>query len=162
MNKKLEQDLSRHLDGELPPGRAGTLQRALEESDSLERAHADMREIGDLLRAQEVPEGKPAEVVWSDVQRAIRLQQSDDSGQHWILGSRLKWAAAIMIVGFVALGLAVLQSGVPQVAAAPVEVEWVDTEVPGATTMVYQDDETGLTVIWMMEEDTDTDGNVGT
>ena len=162
MNKKLEQDLSRYLDGELPPERSDMLKHALAESDSLERAHADMREIGDLLRAQGVPDGKPAEVAWSDVQRAIRLAGADDPGPARILGSRLTWAAAIMSVGFVALGLAVLQSGVTRVAAAPVEVEWVDTEVPGATTMVYQDEETGLTVIWMMEEDTDTDGNVGT
>ena len=84
-----------------------------------------------------------------------------DTGQE-ILGSRLKWAAAIMTLVFLGLGIAVLRHGPSAMASSPAEVEWVSTEVPGATTMVYQDEETGLTVIWMMEEDADENGNVDT
>ena len=36
MSRKLERELSRYLDGELPPERADALQRALAESDPLD------------------------------------------------------------------------------------------------------------------------------
>lgn len=162
MKDKLSKDLSRFRDGELPHSRAEALRRAVEDSPELRRLENEFRDIGEQLRELDVPAGKPAEVAWSDVQRGLRLQDSDAEGGAGILGSRLKWAAAIMSTVFIALGLAVMQAGTVTATVGPAEVEWVSTEVPGASTMVYQDEETGLTVIWMMEEDTDENGNVDT
>ncbi len=34
---------------------------------------------------------------------------------------------------------------------AATEVEWVETSLPGATPMVYEDKESGFTVIWIVE-----------
>ncbi len=41
------------------------------------------------------------------------------------------------------------------------DVEWVETELAGATPMVYQDTETGWTVIWVLapEEDDEHAGS---
>ena len=38
-------------------------------------------------------------------------------------------------------------------AAVPAVVESVETDLPGAMTMVYQDKDTGLTVIWVQESE---------
>lgn len=162
MKPNREQVLSRYLDGELSPGQEEELRHALSESGDLEQLDAEFREIGNLLREQEIPPGMPGEVAWSDIRRTLRLRETAGEAGIGILGSRLKWAAAMMTLVFVLLGLAVMRTRNTLVAVSPAEVEWVDTDVPGATTMVYQDDETGLTVIWMMEEETDEHGNVKT
>ena len=46
-------------------------------------------------------------------------------------------------------------------AAPGVEVEWAETELPGAATMVYHDEETGLTVIWLVEGEEADEANAG-
>ena len=72
---------------------------------------------------------------------------------------RFRWAAglAVLVVGTV-LGLSawrVLDGRTPVwVMTDPVEspanrVEWVVAEIPGATTMIYTDTETDMTVIWL-------------
>ena len=33
-------------------------------------------------------------------------------------------------------------------------IDWAETEVPGASTMVYQDEESGLAVVWVIDEGT--------
>ena len=41
------------------------------------------------------------------------------------------------------------------------EVEWVETNIPDAMAMVYEDAETGLTVIWVDVPNQENDGPVG-
>ncbi len=150
--------LSRFLDGDLSPREMEAFESRLAESPELQTLKTDFEAVGQAVREVPTPAGPTPEAAWADVQRRMRLEgdapsKAEDAG-FW--GSRLGWASAMMTVVLVALGIWIGTSrpGVPEVAAAePAVVEWVETELPGAMTMVYQDDDTGLTVIWVQEDE---------
>lgn len=67
-------------------------------------------------------------------------------------------AAAIAIVGTVSwLGL----RPETNVSFEPNVVEFVATDIPGASTYIYPDEETGWTVVWVDSDPTDTDSTQG-
>ena len=148
--------ISRYLDGELPLPRRDQIARELETSGEARRIKADFEAIGERLRETPVPEARPAEAVWADVRREIRLTRMDRGPESWVFGSRVQWVGAMMVAVLVGLtiwsGIRAIDPSAPASFGSTVaEVEWMETDVPGATTMLYQDEETGLTVIWMME-----------
>ena len=145
--------ISRFMDGDLTPSERARLEQELARSPDLYRIQMDYHKLGELLREQEVPIGQTPEAAWADIRRSIRLEQSESKARSVMPGSRLKWVVAMGSVVFVILGGGILRILSSATIEQVTEVEWVETEVPGAMTMVYQDDETGLTVIWMMEED---------
>ena len=154
MNRKLQRDVSRLRDGQLGPRRAGAVRRALAESAELAGLEATFREIGDRVRDQPVSGGRAPEAVWQDVQRAIRLGGQEAGAAAGPVAWPRRWAAGALtaVAGAVVIGWMLARNPVAA-AVVPVEVEFAGTELPGATTLVYQDQETGLTVIWVMEED---------
>jgi len=145
--------ISRFIDGDLNPSARARLAQDLAQSPDLDQLQMDYTKIGELLREQEIPTGQTSEAAWTDIRRSIRVDPSSSEASSVILSSRLKWVAAMISILFVVLGIGTVRNLTPVAIQQPTEVEWVETEVPGAMTMVYQDDETGLTVIWMMEED---------
>jgi hypothetical protein len=49
------------------------------------------------------------------------------------------------------LGLSVVRLVTPTSTPAPAHaVEWVEAELPDASTLVYEDEESGVVVIWLM------------
>jgi anti-sigma-K factor RskA len=157
--------LSRYLDGDLTPREREAMETRLAESGELQGLKADFEAVGQTLRAWPTPAGPTPEAAWADVQRRLRLEREEQAGEaetgFW--GSRLAWASAMMTVVLVALGvwIAANRPGMPALAATePAEVEWVETDLPGAMTMVYQDDDTGLTVIWVQEDENGEPANV--
>ena len=66
-------------------------------------------------------------------------------------------AAAVLILGMLSVSMWRLATGRAPDAASLASggnetyrrVEWVKAELPGATTMIYTDEETDITVIWM-------------
>jgi anti-sigma factor RsiW len=155
MNKQQAQEwMSRALDGELSAAEQAELNRYLAEHPEHLADQAEWRQVGDLLRAE--PADMPtAEAMWADVQRALRVAEPEPLPA-WS-GWRLKWASAFTGLALVGLGLwAALQSRPPsgqtaQAVAAPV-VEWAEAELPGTSTMVYEDAERDTVVIWLMAE----------
>ena len=150
--------LSRYLDGDLSPRETKTLESLLAESEELRALKADFESVGRVLREKTIPQGPTPEAAWANVQRGLRLDRDvpGTASEQGFWGSRLAWASAIMTVLLVALGIWIgtQGAGVPAMAATePAEVEWVETDLPGAMTMVYQDDDTGLTVIWVQENE---------
>ena len=145
--------ISRFIDGDLSSSARARLEQDLAQSPELKRLQMDYTKIGELLRNQEIPIGQPPESAWADIRRSIRLDHVGPEASTTILGSRLKWSAAMVSVLLVGLGVGIVRNLSTAEIELPTEVEWVETDVPGAMTIVYQDDETGLTVIWMMEED---------
>ncbi len=143
--------ISRGLDGALTE----------EERMQLERLRTDHPEAGVLERqwtaigdqVRRVTPAPDSAVAWQDIHRAIRNLESTPDRSPFM---RLGWAATVAAL-FVAtlLGLSawrLYQGSAPVWVAENTpanRVEWVVAEIPGATTMIYTDTETDMTVIWM-------------
>lgn len=151
--------VSRWLDGELPAARAAKAETDWEASESVARTKAEFAAIGDRLRELSAPSGPAPEAAWADVRRALRTEEDGVSAAaRWpgILVSRPAWAGGMLTILVLVVGIGVWfwgGGGTPALAAIPAEVESVETELPGAMTMVYQDEDTGLTIIWVQEAD---------
>lgn len=155
--------LSQYIDGELRDSKSGRLSADLESDASLRDLKAEYSAIGDQLRDLEPSEAPPVEKMWSDIRREIRRgtrQEIEPSA----FGVRLRWAGGTVATALVLMmAWVVMQSsffGSEAYAASAAEVEWVETEVPNASTMVYCDDDTGMTVIWILEPE-EGDANAG-
>jgi len=148
--------LSRYLDGELRGPSSSRMASDLESDASLQALKAEYSAIGEQLRDLETPAAPPVEKLWSDIRRDIRLgaNQGEDLSA---FGSRLHWAGGTVATVLVLMMVwIVMQSGSLGTAAyadTAAEVEWVETDVPNASTMVYLDDDTGMTVIWILEQE---------
>lgn len=164
----LEKWISRAIDGELSPRRIRRLERALASSSDLKLQQEAWSRQGEYLRRRAVPRGPTPEAAWADVQRSLRLEGASESVGGWAssLHSPLRWAVATMgiLVACAAVVLVLKVATVedaPTVARAePADVEWVESDLPDAVTMVYQDPETGWTVIWVDAEE-EGNGHVG-
>jgi hypothetical protein len=149
-----EEKLSKLLDGELDAGEAEALLRRAAGDSSLEQSKGDWQRIGRMLRETPVVGGADPEVVWADVRRAIRIagEEAAPAAPAW----RLRWAVgAVAAVCMAIVGLGawrILHFGAAPALARgePAVVEWVEAELPGASPMVFEDAETGCTVIWMV------------
>jgi anti-sigma factor RsiW len=113
--------------------------------------------IGDHLRSEaslvSVPD--PA-VAWQDIRREIRQQEGTTKESPAASLGRLGWASVVasaLVVSMLGVWAWMLirtpASMMANHPAAATRVEWVKAEIPGATTMIYTDTETDLTVIWM-------------
>jgi predicted anti-sigma-YlaC factor YlaD len=174
-----EQLLSRALDGELPANDRTALDAHLASCASCRALRDEWAGFTAMLQEPVAPVQTP-EALWADVQRAIRLRQGfggqvrlqgaqgrEDEAP--VFGWRLRWAGAILAVvmlGAYGIGLGVRRQTERVVAAsAPekaAEVEFVETDVPGASTMVYEDAETGWVVVWVTGMETEPDAPQGT
>jgi len=154
--KKAELWMSMALDGELSPRRVARLEAYLNQHPELMEDRATWKANAEFLRAHcRVASAQTAASAWQDVCRAIRLA---DSSSHEGEGFdfRLKWASALAALLLLFAGAGVvyrtLQSPAWTVVAEAdrTEVEWVETDLPDAMSMVYEDADTGLTVIWVL------------
>ena len=153
-------------DGELSLRRRAKLDAYLAQNPELQALRDDWASIGSRMQTEPVPRGRTPEATWANVQRSIRL--GEDPGPavpDWHFGSRLRVAGTTMAALLAVLAVAwftwLAPRDAPQVAERePIEVEWVETDLPDAVSMVYQDQETGWTVIWVMAEE-ETNGQVG-
>ncbi len=166
--KKAEQWLSMALDGELSARRRARLDAYLAAHPELDDLRNDWQAIGDRYRAAMPPCPQTPEAAWHDVRRAIRVQGDLPHGEIVTFQGRMKWAGALAAAFLVMMGAWLLvQSPDPgrvgTIAAADrTEVEWVETDLPDAMSMVYEDAETGLTVIWVLvHENGEEDGHAG-
>ena len=163
--QKARKWLSQALDGELDDRSRVQLEQHVAACPSCQEVRAAWAKTGEMLRS-EVVEAPSAEVMWSDVQRALRLAQAEpeQATASW----RLKWAAAFVGLALLGMGLwGTLHSvrpgnpALPRVDQQPT-VEWAEAELPGTSTMVYEDAENDTVVIWLMAADNGGDNPKGT
>jgi len=157
MNReKAERWLSMALDGELSERRREKLEAYLAADPSLADLRNEWVSIGDRYRAVAAEPAQTPEAAWQDVRRAIRLQGEQPRGELIAFQHRLKWvgamaAAFLIITGSWMMWRSPDPAGWGTIAAADrTEVEWVETDLPDAMSMVYEDADTGLTIIWVL------------
>lgn len=163
MNRELaETYISRAMDGELPERQRAELETWLAAHPEDRELAAVWRSVGDLTRSNAAAVPVPDEdLAWQDIRRAIRQEEHVGEPEparffQW----RLSWGIAMVALVLVTVGAWGIRHTQPvgvQVVAGPAKIEWADTEVPGASTMVYQDEDTGLAVVWVIDGET-TDG----
>lgn len=163
MNRELAQTfISRAMDGELPERQRAGLEAWM-------AAHPEDREtadqwnfLGRLARAEAAAVKIPdEELAWQNIRRAIRNAAPEKSESRFaFFGWRLAWAAgmvAVICASAIGIGMWHGHRAAPALAMAdakrPSQIDWADTDVPGASTMVYEDEDSGLAVVWLMTDD---------
>ena len=157
--RKARRWISLEMDGELSERRREPLYNHIRRCGSCNAVRDRWLTLGDLLRSRVRAPSQTAEAAWADVRRAIHLEKDGERQVSApLFGLSLRWAAvmvSVLVVG-AALGLGVwFRSGraLPIIAHAPAAaVEWVETGLPKASTMVYEDQESGMVVIWVLEQ----------
>lgn len=149
MNVKKQLKLwSRWRDGDLDANQSARLVAEPLRPAPVEEALRAWEQIGDRLRRQPVPT-PPAEALWADVRRAIRLAGAPERE---IPAFWARWAvlAATLLILFGAGLLSVNLLSPPNAIADEPRVKWVEPELPDASAMVYEDQESGSVVIWLV------------
>jgi anti-sigma-K factor RskA len=156
-----EKALSRHLDGELPAEQVAHLEQHLASCAACRETAAIWQGYGDSLRAGQ-PSGIPdPTLAWHDIRRAIRTREDPAAkvqGRPW-WAKPLPWAAATTTVALVAIGY-LLQFSPETRLTGGGAVEYVDTDLPGASTIVYVDDESGWNIVWVVELGSDSGSRI--
>jgi predicted anti-sigma-YlaC factor YlaD len=163
---KAQRWLSARRDGVLAEARARRLDAHLQDCPACREVAAALGAVTQRLQGRPSPAGPTPEVAWADVQRALRLQA--DAPLREPFGSRAyspwaRWAriaAALVVLGAGAALFNFLRGGSGSVgvanAAPATQVLRVTTGLADAPTMVYEDHETGWTVVWVLPPE---DGN---
>jgi len=159
VNKAEKQLISRGLDGELTAGERARLEQLLAARPEARQTLDAWDRLGDQMRRDAATISVPdAAVAWVDIRRAIRQQEAAEPEGVYAPGllGRLRWAgavAALAVIGLLGWSAFRLweKPGTPVAEWSPPanRVEWVVAGIPGATTMIYTDPETDMTVIWM-------------
>lgn len=148
---------SARLDGERPAFWQRLCAARAHASREEEQTVRAWREIGRYLRDQPVPTPPAAEVVWRNVRRELRLASAEQrpEGAAWrLFGWRVAWGWATAMASL-ALVAVLSWQGIRAVAvgekdAGEGRVKWVESAWPGSPTMVYEDAEIGVVVIWVL------------
>lgn len=162
---KAQRWISLEMDGELSPRRAAALRAHLETCAACRQVREGWAQVGAELRARKAPAASTPEAAWADVRRAIRNQApAAEPAAEWVFGAPLRWAAVAAVLLVLAGGAAIFLKKAPVRQAAreaATQVEMVETGLPDAAPMVYEDAESGLTVIWVVEANRKEGGHVG-
>ncbi len=151
--------MSQLMDGELTAIDANRLQEYLETHPE----GMDWMESADRARVAvfEKKDTADTDAIWQGVEEQIETgtSSSEDSKDNTIaifpyIYKTLAAAAAIGIVATASwLGLTNRSSSEETFASNDSVVEFVDTEIPDASPMVYTDEESGWTVVWVAKID---------
>lgn len=159
--RKARKWISLDMDGELSVSRKEQLYNHIRRCGSCNAARDRWLGLGDQLRQRVGAPSQTAEAAWADVRRAIHLAKDEnvEAGASWLGLSWRRAAAAVSLLALVAAVGVGLRFRLDRGTAAPVlarapaaAVEWVETGLPKASTMVYEDQESGMVVIWVVEQ----------
>lgn len=163
-NDKILQSLSAELDGELSPEELRTLEQALGNQEELRRQAANWAETSRMLGDTADIPVPPAGEMLARVRAAVEAEAPRPTP---ILFFPMPWAVAAAAVVLLVLsaglwfragddsrmygpGLAAWGESDPGM--------WVETHVPDSSAVVYEDEETGVTVIWMVTDTEEVQG----
>ncbi|MEX0330373.1 MAG: anti-sigma factor [Puniceicoccaceae bacterium] len=153
MNDETQQRLEAWFDGELSPQEHAEVENLIDRDDAA-RAYVDQ-----LARSRELLHGAhvskvDGDAAWESVRE--RLEQADRQRSARILTfpQLVAAAAAVMLVGMGVWFPLRKMGQVDEAYALESTVEMVETELEGATPIVYIDEPSGWTVVWVVEAET--------
>ena len=149
--------MSRLLDGELSPNDADRLHNFLDRNPEA----MDWMESNQLVHDSTSPAPSvDIDAAWQDIKTSLEKSEAaaSDSGKllHFpVFFQVLGYAAALTLFGSI-VWTSFLRSPIADTeryAASESVVEFVDTEIPDASPIVYTDEASGWTVVWVAEMD---------
>lgn len=144
--------LSAWIDESLSAKKMDAVTAVVRSNPDLQSRADALRSVGNVLRKESFETPVSAERMAADVQRALRLQEPSraNAKTFWIQGLRWVPAGAAVAACLILAGLLWRTSTGPEGASvAQAEIEYVDSELSGASPMVYTDYEAGWTVVWL-------------
>ena len=169
---RIQRDLSAMADGALRPRRATQVEAHMANCPACREFSQELGTLAQLVRTRPAPAGPTPEAAWADVRRALRLQ-GDRPGRPSPFGwltRPLPWVGALATACvLIAIGALWLRVGhvppetkpppIVAATAATTQVLSVSTELADASTMVYEDAESGWTVIWVFPAEEKSDAH---
>jgi predicted anti-sigma-YlaC factor YlaD len=161
--EKAQKWLSIEMDDKLLPRRAARLHAHLNACSICRRVRNEWESIGVQMRKRHAPVMQTPEAAWADVRRAIRHDREKREETAWVFGAPLRWTTTTLLIMILGSGLFLTfqQSPVGMARAGATQVEFVETGLPDATPMVYEDAKSGWTVIWILEANDKEKGHAG-
>ena len=150
MNEESQQRLEAWFDGELSPAEHAEVEQFLDENETA-RAYIDQ-----LTRSRELLLGAHVSTVdgdaaWESVKERLEEADRQRSARILTFPQLVAAAAAVMLVGM-GIWYPLRKMGqVDEAYALESTVELVETELENATPIVYIDEPSGWTVVWVVE-----------
>ncbi|NDV63059.1 hypothetical protein G0Q06_11395 [Puniceicoccales bacterium CK1056] len=153
MNEETRNRLTAWFDGELPAD-AGI--EALLEKDPKARAYIEeLQQMREALAGAHTQSNHPVP-EWASVQARLDEDASQKPFRLLTFPRALGAVAAVMVLGM-ALWIPFRQASISQSTAQPElmvnSVEMVETDLEGVTPVVYLDQPSGWTVVWVLEDE---------
>ena len=161
---RAEKLLSASLDGELDAQDLLPLRDHLDRCPRCRAARMEWQSYGEHLKSAPLPITPGLKGAWNDIRQRMR---QDEKPRRWkpAYPFPMYWvsAAALLVV---TMGIFFLYPGDPaptdsKIFAMAENVEFVETSIPGATPVVYMDDASGWTVVWIVEAEPPDEDSTG-
>lgn len=137
--------LSAWIDEGLSAEKMKAVRAAVQADPALQARAEALRAVGHQLRDETLASPVSAERMAADVRRAIRLSDTAQPSRVPLWG----WVGAASCACLLVVAVLIPALGPAPVTLAEAEIEYVDSELPGVSPMVYTDHESGWTIVWL-------------
>ncbi|GEM_PF-6758917 len=141
--KKHDQRLHAYLDGELSARERTAFEDQMARDPDLQEELSELQALSKRFGAVPPPETIPAEPVWQHVQRELRVSTGAPPRPVW------KWAWAPAAAAAMLWAMMWIQPFSSSSLPPSVIVEQVEVQADAAVPLVYTDQESGWTVVWL-------------
>ncbi len=153
MNTADQARIQAYIDGELPPHEAHAVEALLQQDIEARTYHATTEATRAKIQQATGP-SPDTEAEWQQVAERLEDETSNSVSEPEILPFPLKaiTVAAAIIAGCL-IGLQrTPPTASPKALTAGQPVELIDTTIPNASTVIYVDEPSGWTVVWVAED----------
>ena len=147
-----EEQLNRYFDGELTEEESSILKDALQQDAGLREQLADIEEMANLHR-ESSPEAKDTFFIEQQFQEIQRQLEPEPKPRENLITFPGRWlistvgiAAAVL---FTVTGLLLWNHTGKEAYNDLANVDFVETDIEGANPMVYVDEQSGWTFVWL-------------
>lgn len=158
MKEETAIQLEAWFDGELTEAEAARIEAQLESDPEL-RAHLESLKAARQAMAAVPPAAVDVDAAWATVEERLDQPVREDNRKVISFPRALATMAAILVLGM-ALWMPMRKMGGSannlEGLADESVVQMVETDIENATSIVYLDQPSGWTVVWVMEEEQDS------